>query len=210
MAIVNFAQNAYRSDGDQILVPRQKYNFTLVIDRHNRPSTTFTRVASVTAPSYSVDTQIMNQYNKKRVIQTKLNYDPITATFYDTYDSQWHTLMRDYLAHYHNGQEGIERRVLLEGNSTVTPNFETDHGFTPNDVRYFFPKIRIVQTGYRGRFRETTLINPIITSIQGDTLDYSDSNPVMYTVTFQPESVQTFESTGGRVPPGDPINIGPS
>lgn len=197
MAITNFAQEAFRSDSDQLLVPRQKFNFTLTLERFDQPVITFTRVSSVSAASYSVDTQLMNQYNKKRVVQTKLNYEPIQVSFYDTFDSEWHTLMRDYLSHYFNGGEGIERRTTLEGSSTVDPNFVTDLGFTPNDTRYFFPRVTINQNGYRGRSRNTILINPTITNIQADTLDYSDSNPVMYNVTFQPESIQVEETGGG-------------
>lgn len=192
MAIQNFAQEAFRSDGDQLLVPRQKFNFSLVIQRHGGSSINFTRVASATAASYSVDTTIMNQYNKRRVIQTRLNYDPITVAFYDTFDNEFYNLMRAYMAHYFNGGQGIEERISLEGTSTVDPNFETDLGFTPNDTRYYLPRVRIIQNGYRNQYRETNLRNVIITNVQGDTLDYSDSNPVMYTVTFQPEEVQTF------------------
>jgi hypothetical protein len=191
MAITNFSQEVFRSDSDQILVPRQKFNFTLILDRVNQGSIVFHRVSNVTLPSYSVDTTMLNQYNKKRVVQTRINYDPITVTFYDTFDNEWHNLMRDYLSHYFNGGEGIDQRTPLEGSSTTNPNFVTDLGFTPNVDRYFFPRVKIIQNGYRGQFRETVLINPTILNIQGDTLDYSDSNPVMYTVTFQPESVQT-------------------
>jgi hypothetical protein len=191
MAITNFAQEVFRSDGDQLLVPRQKYNFTLVLDMFDAPSIRFHSVSNVSAASYSFDTMIMNQYNKKRVVQTKLNYDPISVSFYDTLDNKWQELMTKYMSHYYNGGEGIGSRTNLEGTSTVTPNFSTDHGFTPNSNRYFFPSIRIIQNGYRGKFRETKLISPAIVAIQGDTLDYSDSNPVMYNVTFQPESIQT-------------------
>jgi hypothetical protein len=189
MAITNFAQEAFRSDGDQLLVPRQKYNFTVLFDRFDGPITEFTRVSSVTAPSYSVDSQIMNQYNKKRVIQTKLNYDPVTVVFYDTYDNEWYTMMRDYLKFHYNSGNGLD--PVVEGSFTTDEYFETAMGFTPNANRYFFNRMVIVQNGYREQSRETILINPQITNIQGDTLDYSASNPTMYTVTFQPESVHT-------------------
>ena len=201
MAIVNFAQNAFRSDSDQILVPRQKFKFTLIIDRYDNASILFTRIATVTAPSYTVDTTIMNQYNKKRVVQTRLNYDPVTVAFYDTVDNEWQDVMENYLRHYHNNGKGIEKRIGLEGNSTVAPNFQTDQGFTLNPNRYFFPTIRLIQHGYSNEYRETTLINPIITIIQNDTMDYGSSDPVMYTVTFQPESVQVrgvSPTPGGR------------
>lgn len=208
MAITNFAQEVFRSDGDQLLVPRQKFNFTMILELFDKASIVFTRVSSVTAASYSFDTVIMNQYNRKRVVQTRLNYEPITVTFYDTFDNEWHNLMRDYLSHYFNGEEGIENRPSLEGSSTVGPFFTTDLGFTPNADRYFFPQIKIVQNGYRGKFRETILKSPIITNIQGDTLDYSESSPVMYTVTFQPESIETLDVASqfdDNIPVG-PIN----
>ena len=92
MAITNFAQEVFRSEGDQLLVPRQKFNFTLVLDRFDQASIRFHRVSNVTAASYSFDTMVMNQYNKKRVVQTKLNYDPISVSFYDTFDNEWHNL----------------------------------------------------------------------------------------------------------------------
>jgi hypothetical protein len=194
MAITNFAQEVFRSAGDQLLVPRQKFNFTLILDRFDRSSIVFHRVSSVTAPSYAVDTTILNQYNKKRVVQTRLNYDPITVTFYDTFDNQWHNLMRDYFSHYFNGGEGIRLRTPLEASSTTNPDFVTDQGFTPTNARYFFSQIKIIQNGYRNQYRATILINPTITNIQGDVLDYSSSDPVMFTVTFQPESVQITDS----------------
>jgi hypothetical protein len=189
--ILNYAQEAFRSDGDQLLVPRQKFNFAVQLGLFDRNAVTLTRVSSTTVPSFSADTVILNQYNKKRVVQTKLNYDPITITFYDTFDSEWHDIMTRYIAHYFNGTEGIDVRTTVEGNSTVNPSFETDFGFTPTNDRYFFPTITIIQNGYRNQYRETVLNNPIITNISGDTLDYSDSNAVMYSVTFQPESIQT-------------------
>jgi hypothetical protein len=196
MSIRNFAQEAFRSDGDQLLVPRQKFNFTLVIDRINQSPIVFTRVSSASAASYGIDSTIMNQYNRKRVIQTRLNYDPITVSFYDTFDNEWHDLMQSYLAHYFNSDEGIDQRQSLEGIDTTDPYFETYFGFTPNADRYFFPQIKIIQNGYRGQYRETVLVNPIITAIQGDALDYSDSQPVKYNVTFQPESIQVEDKNG--------------
>jgi len=190
MAIFNYSEYAFSSQSEQILTPRQKFNFSLILDRFDNASTVFTRVSSVTAPSFNVDSVLMNQYNKKRVVQTRLNYDPVTVTFYDTNDNEWHDIMTNYIAHYYNDGNGIARRTTLEGSETVNPLFETDLGYTPTADRYYFPKIRINQHGYRNEFREYTLINPIITGIDADTMDYSDSQPVMYSVTFQPESVQ--------------------
>lgn len=195
MAITNFASEVYGANGGGILVPRQKFNFSLIMSEHNTSPVIFHQVQTASAASFSTDTVVINQYNKKRVIQTRLNYDPITVTFYDTFDNAFHNIMTRYMKHYFNGGNGIDLRSSLEGDSTVNPSFNTDLGFTPNNVRYFFPTIQIVQNGYKSQHRRTVLQNPIITNIQGDTLDYSDSNPVVYTVTFQPESVQVINSS---------------
>jgi hypothetical protein len=40
-------------------------------------------VKSVKLPSYSFDTHTMNQYNRKRIVQTKIKYDPIDIIFHD-------------------------------------------------------------------------------------------------------------------------------
>lgn len=189
MAITNFASQVYGANGGGVLVPRQKFNFSLVISEQES-SKVFHQVQNATTASFSTDSVVLNQYNKKRVVQTRLNYDPITVTFYDTFDNAFHNIMTRYMKHYFNGDNGIDVRTTLEGDSVVNPSFTTDLGFTPNDVRYFFPTIEIVQNGYQAQHRRTILKNPIITQVQGDTLDYSDSNPVVYTVTFQPESVQ--------------------
>ena len=192
MAIRNFSAEAFGAGGGGLLVPRQKFNFTLVLIMADQ-AMQFARVSNVTAAGYSFDTLIANQYNKKRVIQTKLNYDPITVSFYDTFDNQFHNIMRRYIQHYYNGGMGIEGRVSLEGNETINASFNTDQGFTPNSDRYFFPSISIVQNGFANQHRETVLINSMITEVRGDTLDSSDSQPVQYSVTFQPESVQTLQ-----------------
>ncbi len=194
MAITNFAQEVYSSDspGTLDLIPRQRFNFTLQLTTHDRAIINYHKVSEVTQPSFSVDGQLMNQYNKKRFVQTRINYDPITVSFYDTFDDQWYNIMRDYFAHYYNGTEGLTSRTQLEGTSTVEINFETDLGFTPNATRNFFPEIRIIQNGIRGRHRGWILKQPYITSVTGDTMNYSDSNPVQWAVTFQPESVQTY------------------
>jgi len=183
-------------------MPRQKFNFIMVADIVSAPSMTWGRVRSATSPGVNFDTQIMNQYNKKRIIQTKMNYDPVTVEFYDTFDSQFTYLMRNYVKHYYNMDSGLNNRITTEGRSVVNVNFETDLGYTPvvESDRYFFPKIRIIQNGFQNQFRETALINPMLISVSGDTLDYSSSDPVMYTATFQPESIQYFNRSDGFEP----------
>jgi len=191
MGIVNFGHEVYGSGGGGALAPRQRFNFTLSVYPTEEQPQYFNTVRSATTASFSVEGSIMNQYNKKRYVQTRLIYEPVTVVFIDTHDNAWFNLMQNYLAFYYNDGRGVLNPRGLEGDSTVNINFETDLGFTLNAGRYFFRQIIIEQAGYyNGTVRSTQLINPIITSIQGDTLAYSDSNPVEWSITFQPESIR--------------------
>ena len=198
MAIINFAQNTFRSDGDQFGVPRQKYNFECRLHPINGQPMVFRKVTSATFPGFSFENVIMNQYNKKRVVQTRLNYSQVTINFYDTFDDQWLKVMRDYLSHYYNNGEGIDDDSDDNNANTVVQHFRTSKGLTPATDRYFFHSVKIIQNGYRQQYRETTLVRPTIIDISGDTLDYGSSDPVMIGVVFQPEHI-VVESKNGTI-----------
>jgi hypothetical protein len=40
-------------------------------------------VKTVDLPKFTINNETLNQYNRKRVIQTKVNYDPVNITFHD-------------------------------------------------------------------------------------------------------------------------------
>ena len=41
-------------------------------------------VKTVDLPKYNIETETLTQYNRKRIIQTKLNYEPVSVVFHDT------------------------------------------------------------------------------------------------------------------------------
>jgi len=196
MSILNKAQDVFRSDaeGTLDLIPRQRFNFTLSIEQTDITET-YLRVVSASIPSYSYDTMIANQYNKKRVIQSKINYDPVTVTFIDTFDNQFVNFIERYNKNYYNNNNGISTFVDVGSTSEVIdPQFTTEMGFNVTSAakRYMIKNIKLVQEGQKKR--TWNLKNPIITSVQSDTLAYSDSSPTQFTVQFQPESTSVEQS----------------
>lgn len=196
MSILNKAQDVFRSDaeGTLDLIPRQRFNFTLSIEQTDITET-YLRVVSASIPSYSYDTMIANQYNKKRVIQSKINYDPVTVTFIDTFDNQFINFIERYNKNYYNNNNGISTFVDVGSTSEVIdPQFTTEMGFNVTSAanRYMIKNIKLVQEGQKKR--TWNLKNPIITSVQSDTLAYSDSSPTQFTVQFQPESTSVEQS----------------
>ena len=60
----------------------------------------------------------------------------------------------------------------------------SQRGLKLQDSRFYIQKIRIKRTSSSEDNNVITLFNPLITAVQGDTLSYSDSNPVQYRIEF--------------------------
>ena len=72
---------------------------------------------SVQLPQTSIDNTLMNQYNRKRLVQTGLQFSPVTITFYDTRDNPVTMLIMQYLNYYWKNF-----RVDLDGSNTDLSN----------------------------------------------------------------------------------------
>ena len=58
-------------------------------------------VKSVKLPNYTFETHTMNQYNRKRIVQTKLRYDPIDITFHDDNGNSIRNMWYNYYTYYY-------------------------------------------------------------------------------------------------------------
>ena len=70
-------------------------------------------VKSVKLPSYSFAVQTMNQYNRKRLVQTKINYDQVDITFHDDSGDQIRSLWYAYYTYYYG--DGQNPQVAFGG-----------------------------------------------------------------------------------------------
>lgn len=157
-------------------------------------------VKSVDLPKYQIQTTTKQQYNKKRKLQTRIDYDPITIVFHD--DNYGITTAMWQLYYQYYFRDGTYRKKDASGNveNTVPPsynrgNFYNDEEF--NKYRYgmdndssnaFFTSIQIFQMA-RKRYTCYTLINPLITSWQGDTLAYGNNDTAANQMTIEYETV---------------------
>lgn len=69
-------------------------------------------VKTVNLPKFSVDLHEMNQYNRKRVIQTKLKYDPVSITFHDDNANLIRQLWYTYYTYYYNDANHQESKLV--------------------------------------------------------------------------------------------------
>ena len=166
-------------------------------------------VKTVDLPKFTIEHDVLNQYNRKRIIQKKLNYDPVNITFHDTSNDLVRKMWYYYMSYYYKDPSN---RYLNPNNNNGT-NGESSlrqAGFGYND-RDIYDSQRIGNVndwGYIGeayndgnttgttgkppffrdiriygmdqrKFAEYVLINPLITSWAGDTYNYSEGGGTM-------------------------------
>lgn len=107
-----FRENSYE------LSPKQKFLFHTYFDINPnavqnpinvRPIGLLVR--DVKLPSYKFDVKEYNQYNRKRLVQTKINYDPVSITFHDDtagiMTEMWHAYYTYYYADGRKPNSGL-------------------------------------------------------------------------------------------------------
>ena len=76
-------------------------------------------VKTIKLPSYSFDTHIMNQYNRKRIVQTKIKYDPIDIAFHDDNGNRIRNMWYNYYTYYY---KDANKPVITSSGRQTTQN----------------------------------------------------------------------------------------
>ena len=155
-------------------------------------------VKEIKLPTFGFQTAQMNQYNRKRIVQTKIKYEPIEISFHDDNGNQATKLWEAYYQYYYN--DSTKTGSVLANNRGGAPVGQNDYnsrniyntsisgdddwGFTGgqntgNGVKAPFFKNITVFGFNQHNFTAYTLINPIITSFGHDTYNYAEGNGTM-------------------------------
>ena len=146
-----------------------KYAWTVKISDKGLDSAPTLVAKTCELPRWSVETQIVNVYNHKTIVQTKLNYEPITMSFYDQINGSAERLMWDYVKGQFDDTDGSK-----------TPNY------APLTIEIAMKDLSGEGTGDK----VYTLKSAFITDAQHDTLDYSTSDVVLWTITVRYEDLE--------------------
>lgn len=127
------ASKTFRSNNYQY-TPKLKFLFhtyfkinTLAYGRNVSTGDNFgLLVKEVKLPSFSFDTTQLNQYNRKRIIQTKIKYDPITIAFHDDNGNLMKNLWQAYYNYYYT--DGTIPKVVFAGARGGLPETQADAG----------------------------------------------------------------------------------
>lgn len=166
-------------------------------------------VKTVDLPKYAIDVTTLNQYNRKRIVQTKINYEPVNITFHDDGGDNIREMWYQYYSYYYKdpAQQYISNAPASVG---TVGNIQTkQNGFSYNN-RDIYSQNRVGSVsdwGYIGenfmdgtstasgkppffkdieiigfdqhKYARYILINPLITNWNHDTYDYSQGNGTM-------------------------------
>lgn len=156
---------------------------------------------TVQMPKFKVATETLNQYNRKTNIQTKLTYDPVRLEFHDDHASNTNSLWQNYYKYYYrdstyaNGKTGIIDPAYRD---TKFEKTDYAYGFRNFKQVPFFTSIDIYIL-HQGNFTSLSLINPLITGWEHDTLDQTDGTKMLKnTMTIVYEDV--FYDKGYTIP----------
>ena len=107
------ASDTFRPNGYQ-LAPRNKFLFHVFFNINtgqikslaaaygsDEIATIGLMVKSVDLPSYAIDVETMNQYNRKRLIQKKIEYNPINMIFHDDQSDLIRNMWYNYYSYYY-------------------------------------------------------------------------------------------------------------
>jgi hypothetical protein len=193
-----FRPNAYQN------APKFKYLFHVYFQLNptGLPDANYgLLVKTVKLPAFSFNTVELNQYNRKRIIQTKIKYDPVNITFHDDNGNTVRKLWKSYYNYYY--ADGTRPQVIFNGARGTGPATGTADA-TYNSRTQYQPSITGNESwGYQGdtsdptgkkipffknitifgfnqhNFVAYTLINPIITNFSHDTYDYAQASGIM-------------------------------
>lgn len=110
------ASKTFRANGYE-LAPRYKFLYHVYFNLNTDPVTGIPKLAevfnradrdtmgllvkNVQLPNYQIEVDTMNQYNRKRLIQKKIEYNPCQFTFHDDGSDLVRSLWYNYFAYYY-------------------------------------------------------------------------------------------------------------
>lgn len=204
-------------DTDMRLAPKSRFNFHVVFSINTNALKDIgyafkhryevgMLVKTVELPKFSIATETLNQYNRKKVVQTKIDYTPVSIKFHDDNLGVTRQLWENYYSYYYADPTAAKMSGSYNRIAMANGNFiRTPYGFDNGSTIPFFDRITVYQMGKK-KWNSYALINPMITAWNHDTLDYGTG-----TVSAEQSMTVAYESVvyaNGIVAQGSPPGFG--
>lgn len=147
-------------------------------------------VKRVDLPKFKITTETLNQYNRKTVVQTKLNYSEITLDFHDDNSDITNNFWKNYYRYYYadstyggdaySSYRGVAGQWLMSYSDTKYSDTNYSYGFD----NYQRPRVPFfsaidIYVMHQHKFTQMTLVNPMVTDWSHDTVDQEQSTKIL-------------------------------
>jgi len=215
------ASNIFLNNGYQ-LIPRMKFLFHVKFNintgqipqlqnKYGSPTiaTLGMMIKSIDLPKFKIETDVMNQYNRKRVIQKKIRYEPCRFSLHDDQSDLIRGMWYDYYTYYY--KDAIQKYDGVPNQSgTLGETAGVSNGYNYNVSDIYSNTLQSADWGYVGesytdgtnprtssngkprffnditiygmsqkKYASWVLINPLITSWGEDTYNYEEGGGTM-------------------------------
>lgn len=218
------ATSAFNLDGTELHenVPRTKFEYFVKINLNTDPAILNymkaygfdsnnqnldkmqSVIKSVTMPSFSMETDTLDRYNRKIVSYRNIRFGNVDMTFHDVADSKVLRFWQAYYGYYYKDGISVEKLDLDEAqrlpDKELFDETKVNNRFGYNledvqNVRNLIESIEIFQV-HNKKYTKAVLVHPKVVDFTHDTLDYeATSELVELRFSFQPESV-IYETDG--------------
>jgi hypothetical protein len=167
-------------------------------------------------PKFKIGTEVLNQYNRKTVVQTKLSYSELSIEFHDDNSNITRDLWKNYYNYYFMdglyGQSNTTKLQPVEFGDTKYKTNDYIYGYTLNNRERrsipFFTSIDIYVL-HKGHgpsdFTQYTLINPIISDWTHDSLNQDESGKILQNkmnIAYEAVTYNSGKIVKGKSPEG--------
>ena len=155
------ASLTFRSNGYE-LAPRNKFLFHVYFNINTGQipqlqaaygngdvTTVGMMVKSIDLPSYQISVDTMNQYNRKRLVQSKIDYQQVNVNFHDDSGDLIRNMWYNYYSYYYKDPNQSYNNVPAQ-NGTLGQLQTTPNGFGYNTSDIYNPSRPVNDWGYIG------------------------------------------------------------
>jgi len=194
----NYSSNYYTKGVKPTAVPFSKFQWTIIFGfaataEGAAAAARFENITyiaqKVDLPSWDIDTQTLNQYNKQRAVNTKVTLKSCTITFLDTVDNKFRDFILTYLNQSSNSF-GLDGANAIKNHDLISDQFDGKYGQKAVKNDDAFIQFLQINQEHGGKVTPVQLLRPKITSVSRDSLEYTATTGlVQWTITLQPEGI---------------------
>ena len=146
-------------------------------------------VKSVDLPSFTIQTEMLNQYNRKKLVQIQHKPGDVSIKFHDDNMGLINQLWQNYYSYYYADSVTATIPGAFSRNATKAfSSIPASYGFDAGSTTPFFTYIKIYQMA-RHEFVCYHLWNPIVSSWNHNKLSYSEAGVNDFDMKIQCEAV---------------------